>query len=602
MAGVVPCALNQMVSAFAARGFKRYSGLKGVSLQGQIDVNGIKFNLLVTNLDPTFAKLPSVYLSAIPEGLPRRLPHVEGGLKLCYLDPESVFLDPYRPLRTTQLIIGAIEKLLSTFVDGSDVYKQGEIAREFYSYWNYEAVCFLTTKQKNAIGCAYQRRSLDGSVHAELAVASDLDRMEFWKVKRKVEPLEKDDILYGSIIINLKATPTITDDLSEWPPQSWESFLAWLVTFDPSAQQSLISNLHLALKKYIGILIILDSELSGPFAVSVVFTPETFSRIRKFNLTNRKSSKNRSNNRKGGRGHVVGFREFRDFISKNKRVKSFFRMQAIDVTENFIVDRNLSVTSLSGRKIAVIGCGTVGGFVADLLVKAGAGMGESGLLTLFDSDLFGAGNLGRHILGVQYLNMPKGRAMSSYLNEKTSYGFKVEGRADLAVQQTIELRSYDMIVDLTGNENFSTLLAHEIHRLRAGGIEMPPILHFWIDAGGRAIRGLLDDGKHACYRCLRQYGKGRNDSEELLERFPLYLDSSKENDPVAVHRCGDSYIPFPAGMSVIAAGQLQSIVLDYFSGMLKDTFYHYSTNPEIKVTKNKKLNRMADCPCCTKRP
>ena len=598
MTGLVPYALNQMVSVFAARGFKRVQGTVGLGLQGAIEVKGISFELLVTELDPSFEQVPHVYLKAIPKGLPLRLPHVEHDLKLCYLDPESVFLDPLHPYRTSQIVLGAIEHLLTTFVDGSDEYKQREIAREFYSYWHSEAPCFLTTKQKNAIGSFYRRRSSSGLEGYELAIASDSDRMAFWKGKRKFISTEEDELEYGSIIIELKNPPTITDELPEWPPSSWATFLAWLLTFDPSAEQSLISNLHLALQKHYAVVVVLESKITGPFAVGVVFSKVTFKRASGFNMSSRKGVQKRSKNWKSNKGRAPGFKEFRDYISKDARVVSFLRMKAFDVTGNFIVERNLRVPSLHGKKIAVIGCGTIGGFVADLLVKAGAGTGDSGELLLFDGDQLGTGNLGRHILGVEYLGEYKAQAMEAYLKDKTPYPFKVRGFLGLDVSYSDRLCEFDLVIDLSGDENFSTRFSYETHRIRREGGAMPPILHYWIDAGGRVVRGLFDDGSNACYRCLRQYKNNDSDPEELEERFPIYLDLTKENENVAIQRCGDSYIPFPAAMSVVAAGQVQSIVLDYFSGVLKDTFYHYSTNHEIRVTKNQKLKRISSCLCC----
>ncbi|MEK5749918.1 ThiF family adenylyltransferase, partial [Acinetobacter nosocomialis] len=53
-----------------------------------------------------------------------------------------------------------------------------------------------------------------------------------------------------------------------------------------------------------------------------------------------------------------------------------------------ILSRNRSrpeIGDLRTKKIALIGCGTIGGYLAELLIRAGAGMGTKSL-DLFDHD------------------------------------------------------------------------------------------------------------------------------------------------------------------------------------------------------------------------
>ncbi|UVL82705.1 ThiF family adenylyltransferase [Pseudomonas sp. B21-028] len=56
------------------------------------------------------------------------------------------------------------------------------------------------------------------------------------------------------------------------------------------------------------------------------------------------------------------------------------------IDEHYIAQRSIpSVRTLSGLKIALVGCGTIGGYLADMLAKMGGGIG-GGNLTLVDFD------------------------------------------------------------------------------------------------------------------------------------------------------------------------------------------------------------------------
>src|SRR5262249_5937209 len=77
------------------------------------------------------------------------------------------------------------------------------------------------------------------------------------------------------------------------------------------------------------------------------------------------------------------------------------RYRGHPVDERYLYSRNLGVQkTLAGKSIALIGCGTIGGFLARQLAQSGAGS-SGGKLRLLDNDILQPGNLGRHLLGVR---------------------------------------------------------------------------------------------------------------------------------------------------------------------------------------------------------
>ncbi len=69
-------------------------------------------------------------------------------------------------------------------------------------------------------------------------------------------------------------------------------------------------------------------------------------------------------------------------------------------------------TALVRQRIAIIGCGSFGSALADILVRAGAGD-----LTLIDPELLSIENIGRHILTSNDVGQPKAHALARRLLE-----------------------------------------------------------------------------------------------------------------------------------------------------------------------------------------
>jgi len=80
--------------------------------------------------------------------------------------------------------------------------------------------------------------------------------------------------------------------------------------------------------------------------------------------------------------------------------------------------------ALAGKLISIIGCGSFGSALADMLVRAGAGR-----LVLIDPESFGAENVGRHVLTSTSVGEAKVRALAARLRE-INPALEVEARKE----------------------------------------------------------------------------------------------------------------------------------------------------------------------------
>ena len=65
------------------------------------------------------------------------------------------------------------------------------------------------------------------------------------------------------------------------------------------------------------------------------------------------------------------------------------------------------------KSVVLIGCGSIGGYIAHTLAKSGVGK-----LLLIDKDVLEWANIGRHILGAQYIGLSKSEALKRSISKE----------------------------------------------------------------------------------------------------------------------------------------------------------------------------------------
>jgi tRNA A37 threonylcarbamoyladenosine dehydratase len=234
--------------------------------------------------------------------------------------------------------------------------------------------------------------------------------------------------------------------------------------------------------------------------------------------------------------------------------------------------------TLENKRIIVVGCGTIGGYLADMLVKAGAGAGE-GELVLIDPDGLSPANLGRHRLGFPYLEQNKASALKDEL---------VRNMPDSTIKalpvnvQEANLSKADLIVDATGEQTVSDYLASVCSRI--------PQLNVWIEGPGVAVRALIRrTEQEACIQCLTSLLRQGNYSSTVENMPKVYAGQG----------CESEYVPFPASVSIQAACLASEMIMDWSAGVNSPALRTQVLDREFtKKQEDCTSLPLAGCPAC----
>jgi hypothetical protein len=359
-----------------------------------------------------FSRPPQIYLKDIPETLKPLAPHIGPSGHICYLANSTISLNVFDPVGQMVACLLRASKVLGQILRGEVV---TDLTDEFFSFWGGDRyLCYLDVASESAseIACLGQFYFSE-DVGAALFLTDDEGRTSY-----KAATLGFQVKPYNIAVARIKTPAAPMPNIVDWPIRDVESLLNWQRSLDISTFKKVGNKIQKMLRgeKQAGIILIESPHYS--YSVLILFDDELIRLLR--------------------------FDE-----AKVLAKKPVIPLVGCRIDERYIASRNIpGMITLSGKKIAIVGCGTIGGYLADLLVKAGAGTG-GGKLTLVDFETLGAQNLGRHILGFPYIGKKKATSLSHYLvlnNPDASI------RALNADARQVNLGDLDMIIDATADE------------------------------------------------------------------------------------------------------------------------------------------------------
>ncbi|GKX37620.1 hypothetical protein SOASR014_13590 [Pectobacterium carotovorum subsp. carotovorum] len=459
-------------------------------------------------LDPTFFDLPRIQLLEIPPELPVAVPHLGADGGLCYLDKGTVVLDIYDPVGQSLACLQRAASVFGQVVKGEMV---EDLAEEFFAYWH-GWFCFVDM-QGTELG---RQNCIVGQANGKpFWFITDNEDRTTEKLKSLGYQITDRTVLTYRVKTDAQPRPLI----SHWPPETVGDILTWQSTLDPRCRR----NIHKRIKegerkKANSVLIVIESPLMT-YGFAVRYDRQSPAPKRK--LAERRDS------------------------SYGLKV---LPISVIRIDDRYLSQRNMPASkTLAGKNLVVVGCGTIGGYLSDMLVKAGAGT-CGGKLTLVDFDSLLPQNIGRHRLGFPDLLSNKAEAMAKEL-KRLAPGAEIRS-LPVDVKQA-KLGEPDLLIDATGEESLGHWLCGHYPR-------PTPMLSVWIEGPGTAVRALLrTNSPSACYRCL-WHSNRRGELRSTLDPLPTIL---------AGHGCEGLYVPFPASVSVHAASLGAEMAIDWVNGV-----------------------------------
>jgi molybdopterin/thiamine biosynthesis adenylyltransferase len=549
-------ALLLIHDALVQRGFRRHSQLWGSPVyRGRLDPTSLNVPISISITDLDFINPP---LISIGEEYPiggRTLPHILGiGRAVCYYAKGSVVLDRYNPAGTVVQCLERAERVIRDAIRGRS---DNDFAAEFQSYWSSSFT--LVDVPEGYTGAARIRYvNLDESGEPTPVLSNGAS----WLLQRDRRSRVSADDGEPALVINTKE-PLSLNPHGAWPPTTLAQLNDWLRWVAPELVGRLEGVMRSGSK---AVACVAVRAPNGVFIYRAVL-PTRFQKS-EF-LENRRSAVHRLMTR----------------VSAEVEVD---RAEGVCATVDYVFGRNMGASkNLTGKRILLIGCGTIGSFLAQQLAQSGAGAG-TGFLSLVDSDILKPANLGRHLLGVPYLHRNKAEGCAAFLQEQLP-PLAIEAHSGDVLGLTLPWDRYDLIVDATGEEALSIALNERAVSARPN---VPAHVFVWLVGNGALAQCILTgEAQRACLKCLKANLTGE-------PRFRS-MRPGVEVETIADAGCSANYTPFPVSRSVAASALACDLILDWANDAPGDRFRSLTLDPrrafQVRSGSPASVDR---CPAC----
>lgn len=549
---------RDLFRALAHKGFGRDRSQTGTyRFTGRLPVVGREVEVAIEFRDLEFTRLPKLMLLDPDDEAPDVVAHLEASGALCFARNEDLVLNRYDVGGTALMCLELARRGLERALTHKRL--QGEIAQEFPQHWLGKSFYYDIAGTGDGRAKLY---SVPRDGWPALQFLADTGE----KVKRLVPGKADRARIAGSsrpaFVFHSDSVLTFMPGFRQ--PRTLEEFLAWLETMVPGATERALNELSSGFPGA-PVPLFVRAE-NGCVGISV----------------GAKEAALRGAQRREG---------FRRIAQANAGRIEVERRSGARIDLASIFGRNMHKQSpLTGRRIALIGCGTIGSHLAKFLVQSGAGH-EGGALLFVDNQSFEPGNVGRHFLGTARIGEWKAEAVKQELQRQFPEAHIRAVRAG-AEGMLASLASYDLVVDATGEEALSLALNHGFVACRREGTRAPDVIHVWLFGNGSAGQALLVDGpQFACFKCLKP------DHEGQWRFDPLKSGTTVEQTAAA---CGEAqYIAYGVAAPAMAAALGLQLVLDWNGGSPGPRLRTVRVEKEATVEVKDRNPRPSDrCPAC----
>jgi molybdopterin/thiamine biosynthesis adenylyltransferase len=535
---------SEFTIAFATNGFtyqKNNQLENAISYQGQIETT--KFGRVFLEFrfeDMSLTSFPTAYLidKQHPEIKPFKFPHLNEKWSLCYHDNSDVF-NKFDPVNMVTFCIRSVKNTLEKTTDNNI----NEIIPEFKSYWDIES-------------------NYDGNINEEAEFIA-FQKDKFVSTKKNIWNLNVEDARFDIPVFHLENIPDFTD--VNWPIENYEDLKKWLSNYE-----LLKSNLENYMKKCIS-----NCKSNFPIVFKLLSLNYYFGF---FILINDPLIK--KNGKQKLRIGIINKIFNPQFIKINNR----FWIENYTVQKIFD-SNNPGMPTFNNKHILIIGAGTIGSNLTNLLVKNGAGTGKRGVIEVVDHDTLQLYNFSRHYLGLNYSQVNKAEALCQEI-KRTAPFCNI-----LAVNRNIidfVITGYDLVIDSTGEEALTVFINEKIIEYRVKFSKEIFFISVWLSENGNIAECFININNTApCHECFREYK--RKNQLNTVERSAMRGS------------CGSLFIPFPITASLYASLLVINILNLWLAGNTNMSNYYRQDLKPIKAIEEYNINVNESCIACGKK-
>lgn len=254
------------------------------------------------------------------------------------------------------------------------------------------------------------------------------------------------------------------------------------------------------------------------------------------------------------------------------------RLRTILGTHEQVHSRGGSGHPFQNKTVVLAGCGSLGGYLAHQLAKAGVGK-----LHLIDPETFGWENAGRHVLGTGGVGGGKSANLAEDLLEQLphlditphakSWADVWQGTPDVFLKA-------DLVVSTIGHWNEE----HDLNVLARRVTGFPAVLFGWIEPHALAGHGLLVHPQLGGCLCC-----GSSATGDFVQAV-----CAPETDTMQQGAgCGDFYQPYGVTEMLPSAALIAQLGMDYLRGKVSESELRTWTGPAAVFAEHKVTMREA---------
>lgn len=475
-------------------------------------------------------------------------PHIEEDGGVCALPPAAT-LNPYDPLTVTQYVLN---EALDVIRQGRSATNVDDFRKEFYSYWDravtegsVPVISTLTYFASPQIVSAWY-----GKQH--VIVGDSDDKLQEW-MDRRFGTTRDRRVFEAGILLRLDA-PLLPD---QYPRRITD--VGRIVQSLDQRSRTLLTKRLLADKTRS--LLVLDAPTTNGRALAALrLTPPSSKNIYGHSVDVRQ---------KGFRpGHLPETLDLSRYLN-SAPIPQRLKVKRADGSWIHGRDADLKAQLLAQKKVAIIGIGSIGSFVAELLAASGVGS-----LTLVDHETLAFANAGRHLLGVNSEGAYKSQGVADLLQKRFPHhsvaGVVSDGQSFLR-EATVHNQQYDLILSLAEDWELDCFLNDQY--LSPLSASSKHIIFGWTEAHAVVGHAVLLTGGNGCLLC-------HFDDDGLPKlKIAKWSQETMLREPA----CGGSYQPYGPVEIMAINSMIASLAIDSLLGKARSNLHRIYVSDELRI-------------------